>query len=140
MSTGTPPDASPADAAAFTARDFRPGAIRHIVLFRFRDGTSDTQMDDVERRFRALAYTPRDDGLPYILSIDAGPQMSLEGAGSGFDRGFIVTFASVGDRNFYVGTPVVSDPRHVDAEHDAFKRWVAPLLAPDGVVVFDLTV
>ncbi|PRY13583.1 Dabb family protein [Kineococcus rhizosphaerae] len=121
----------------FTARDFRPGLVRHVVLFRYREEVGAQQKEEVLRRFRALAGSPRD-GAPYVVSIEAGEQTSGEDAGGGFEHGVVVTFASEGDRNFYVGTPVVDDPAFFDAEHARFKDFVGPLLA--DVLVFDVVV
>ncbi|WP_432562728.1 Dabb family protein [Kineococcus sp. SYSU DK003] len=126
--------------AAFTARDYRPGTVRHVVLFRYREEVTPEQEQEVLRRFRALAGSRREDGQPYVVSIEAGEQGSGEEVGHGFRHGIVVTFASEGDRNYYVGTPVVDDPAHADPEHAAFKEFVGPLLHPqDGVLVFDIT-
>ena len=54
------------------------------------------------------------------------------------EQGFVVTFASAGDRNYYVGEPVISDSRFIDPVHADFKAFVGPLLAPGGVLVFDV--
>jgi hypothetical protein len=121
----------------FTARDYRPGLIRHVVLFRYRDEVTADTKDEVLRRFLDLASSTRD-GSRYIVSIEAGPQGSGEGNGGGFEHGIVVTFASEGDRNHYVGTPVVTDPAYSDPRHAAFKEFVGPLLAQDGVLVFDV--
>jgi hypothetical protein len=138
--TQTPQEQLAADGAAtFTARDYRPGLVRHVVLFRYRDDVTDQQKGDVQRRFRDLAASVRDDGARYILSVDAGSQRSGEGAGAGFEDGFVVSFASEGDRNYYVGTPVVDNPAHYDPAHAAFKKFVGPLLAESGgALVFDI--
>ena len=122
-----------------TAPDHRPGDVLHVVLFRFRDSTSDKQRREVERRFRALADGTRD-GRRYIRSIRSGRQISPEGAGHGFQLGFVVEFSSEGDRNHYLGRPFVGDSADYDADHDAFKHFVEPLIEPDGagVLVFDL--
>ncbi|GAA4978829.1 Dabb family protein [Kineococcus glutinatus] len=126
-------------AAAFTARDHRPGLVRHIVLFRYRQEVTEAQKAEVLRRFLALADSRRADGERYITSVEAGGQGSGEGAGGGYEHGVVVTFASEGDRNHYVGAPVVEDPAYCDAEHAAFKEFVGPLLHPDGgALVFDV--
>ncbi len=49
--------------------------------------------------------------------------------------GNIVTFKSVEARNYFVGRPYHYP---YDPYHDAFKTYVAPLLA--GIIVFDFTV
>ncbi|MCU1526523.1 MAG: hypothetical protein JWP75_286 [Frondihabitans sp.] len=123
----------------FTARHYRPGVVRHIVLFRLRADATPADRLEVVRQLTSLQGSLRHDGEPYIVDIVAGSQSSGEGAGHDFELGFIVTFASEGDRNFYVGEPIVSDPACFDHEHAAFKRFVGPLLAPgaEGVLVFD---
>lgn len=121
-----------------TASDYKPGTIQHIVLFKYRDGITPAQIMEVRKRFLALKDQARRGGKPYIQRIEAGAQMSGEGMAHGFQEGFIVTFRSEGDRNYYVGTPVVTDPRFYDPDHQKFKDFVGPLLAKkDGVLVFD---
>jgi hypothetical protein len=125
---------------AFTAREYKPGHVIHIVLFRFKPEVAEADVREVADRFIGLADAPRNDGAPYIVAIEAGAQNSGEVAGSdGFEIGFVVTFASMGDRNYYVGEPVHTDPRHLDGAHAAFKAFVGPLLATDGALVFDFT-
>jgi hypothetical protein len=139
----TPEAAHPAlTDAQLTARDHVPGLVHHVVLFRLRDDAAPADRDEVERRFRALADSPHPDGSgPYIRSLHAGRQSSPEGVGRGFELGFVLTFSSEGDRNLYLGEPLIADPSRIDAQHAAFKEFVGPLLAPDphGVLVFDFT-
>lgn len=123
--------------ARFTARDYAIGTVVHIVLFRFDSAVGDEERAEVGRRFHALAAAERD-GEPYIVSIVSGPQLSGEVEPGGFELAFVVTFASLGDRNYYVGEPIVADPAFFDPVHAQFKSFVGPLLAPvDGVLVFD---
>ncbi|MFT2750832.1 Dabb family protein [Clavibacter sp. Sh2036] len=136
-------DARPAlTDAQLTVRDHVPGLVHHVVLFRLRDDATPADRDDVERRFRALADSPHPDGSgPYIRSLHAGRQSSPEGVGRGFELGFVLTFSSEGDRNLYLGEPLIADPARIDVQHAAFKGFVGRLLAPDphGVLVFDFT-
>ncbi|WP_150309100.1 Dabb family protein [Planctomonas psychrotolerans] len=122
----------------FTASDYGVGEVVHIVLFRLRDGSTAEDAAEVERRFRALSDSRRS-GEPYIVSIRSGVQNSGEGASRGFELGFVLTFASLGDRNFYVGEPIISDREHYDLEHAAFKEFAGPFIQPGngGVLVFD---
>ncbi|WP_394770675.1 Dabb family protein [Lacisediminihabitans sp.] len=122
----------------FTARDYRPGTVVHIVLFRYTAAATEAHRAEVARRFHALAATERR-GAPYISSITSGTQQSGEVAPGGFEHGFVVTFSSLGDRNFYVGEPIVTDPEFYDRVHAEFKQFVGPLLAPGGVLVFDFS-
>ena len=132
---------SKAGAAEITGRDYKSGTIRHIVLFRYKDDITESERAEIRRRFTALATDSLRDGKPYIVSIESGFQNSGEGADGGFEEAFLVTFRSEGDRNYYVGTPIVSDPAFFDPEHQKFKEFVGPYLAEkDGVLVFDFAV
>lgn len=126
-----------AGVARFTSSEYKPGVVRHVVLFRFRAGVSEARRQEVRERFIALKDTALRGGKPYIVSIDGGAQISGEDAGPALEQGFIVTFGSQGDRNFYVGQPVVTDPAAYDPAHQRFKDFVRPLLDDGGVVVFD---
>ena len=123
--------------AEFTAPTYRPGVVHHIVLFRYKRDVGLEQRAAILQRFQALKLTALRDGRPYILAIHAGTQNSHEGLGQGFDQAFIVEFGSEGDRNYYVGTPAVTDPAFYDPVHHAFKKDVGPLLADEGALVFD---
>lgn len=126
-------------AARFTAPDFQPGTLRHMVMFRFRPDVTTSQRAEVTKRFLALAgLSHRPDGKPVVVSIEAGPQISGENSDVGLQEGYLVTFNSEGDRNFYVGRPIVTDSRYFDPAHDAFKTFAGPYL--EKVVVFDFPV
>lgn len=126
--------------AKFTASDFKPGTIQHIVLFRYKPMVSAEQRREVFDRFLQLKDKAKHNGQPYIVSIKAGAQnTSLEGAGQNFDQAFIVEFRSEGDRNYYVGTPAITNPDFYDPAHQKFKELVGPLLADKGAIVFDFT-
>lgn len=125
-------------AARFTAPDYKPGVVEHIVLFQFKPTATPAQRQEVTKRFMALAQQARRaDGTLVIKSLEAGPQKSGEGADLGLDYGYVVRFASAGDRNYYVGRPIVHEAGQYDPAHDAFKAFAAPYLA--NVVVFDFT-
>ncbi|WP_404403246.1 Dabb family protein [Pelagibacterium halotolerans] len=124
-------------AAAFTHTDYKPGTVRHIVLFRYRQDVDAETRAEVRQRFHALKSLSRRDGKPYIVALESGRQSSGEGADFGFEDAFLLTFKSQGDRNYYVGTPVVTDSAYYDPDHHAFKQFVGPLLAEKGALVFD---
>jgi hypothetical protein len=123
--------------ARFTATDYKPGLIRHIVFFRYNAAVSSEQKQEVIRRFLALRTLAKRNGRTYILSIETGSEISGEGLDQCFEQGFIVTFKSQGDRNYYVGQPVVTDPSFYDPVHQAFKDFVGPMLDRNGAFVFD---
>jgi hypothetical protein len=125
-------------AARFTAADYLPGTVRHVVLFRYKESVSAAQRHEVATRFLALQTACERDGKPYIVSIEAGAQHSGEGADQDFEHGFVVTFRSQGDRNYYTGQPIVTDRLRYDPVHQGFKDFALPHLA--GVLIFDYTV
>ncbi|MFJ3306794.1 Dabb family protein [Streptomyces sp. NPDC086549] len=119
----------------FTATDYKPGKVQHIVLFKFKPDTPPKEQTETMRRFRSLMTQATRGGKPYIESLDSGIQTSGEGAGNGMQQGYVLTFTSEGDRNYYVGKPIVTDPKFYDAAHESFKNFVRPFL--DGAIVFD---
>ncbi|MFJ9647551.1 Dabb family protein [Streptomyces sp. NPDC004244] len=121
--------------AKFTAADYKPGTVRHIVLLKFRPDAPPEKQAETMRRFRSLLTQAQRDGKPYIASLDSGVQTSGEEAGKGMKQGYVLTFTSEGDRNYYVGKPVVTDPEFFDPAHESFKNFARPLL--DGAIVFD---
>lgn len=125
--------------ARFTAPDYKPGIIRHMVMFRFKPHVTQAERNVVTQHFMALAkLSRRPDGSPVVVSIETGPQISGENADFGLEQAYLVTFRSQGDRNFYVGRPIVTHPHFFDPAHDAFKSFAAPYL--DHVAVFDFPV
>ncbi|MFL1503480.1 Dabb family protein [Pseudomonas sp. O64] len=123
----------------FTAPGYKPGRVEHIVLFRYKDTVTDKQKAEVKKRFLALEQIAKRSGKRYITSIITGKQNSGEGVDHGFEQAFVVRFKSEGDRNYYVGAPIVEDAKYYDPKHAEFKTFVGPLLAEgqQGVLVFD---
>ncbi|MEU6068849.1 MULTISPECIES: Dabb family protein [Streptomyces] len=119
----------------FTAADYKPGKVQHIVLFKFKPGTTSKEQAETMERFRSLMTQATRGGKPYIKSLDSGSQTSGEEAGRGMQQGYVLTFDSEGDRNYYVGKPVVTDPKFYDPAHESFKNFVRPFL--DSAIVFD---
>lgn len=122
---------------AFTARDYGAVPLRHIVLLRFANDVPIATREHMIERFVRLKDDCLREGRPYIRSLEHGRQESGEGNGLGFEHVFLMTFDSEGDRNFYVGEPIVHDAACFDPVHHAFKAAIGPTLAPQGVLVFD---
>jgi hypothetical protein len=122
-----------------TARSHHPNLVRHLVLFRYRATTTEEDRALIRTRFHDLEQ-PLRDGRPYILGIESGDQNSTEGLGQGFHYGFIVSFASEEDRDYYVGEPLITDPNLYDPMHHAFKTFIGPYLDPQpgSVLVFNI--
>lgn len=74
--------------------------LRHIVLFGFRAGTRDDEIDEIARRFGALA-----DEIPGIGAFDWGPNNSPEGKTGGHSHCFMLTFVSEAARDAYLPHP-----------------------------------
>lgn len=125
--------------SVITAPDYRPGLLRHIVLFQYLEETTPEQRREIGDRFHALAESKRQ-GRRYITSIESGVQNSPEGKHRDLEYGFVVSFESEGDRNYYVGEPLITNPACYDPAHHEFKRFVRQYLSPAGVLVFDFTV
>ncbi|MBS1036465.1 Dabb family protein [Gluconobacter cerinus] len=125
--------------AQFTAADWHVGTVRHMVMFRYKKDATTAQRAEVSGRFLHLAQdSRRPDGRPVVVSIETGFQNSGEGVEGGLQQAFLVTFRSEGDRNYYVGKPIVTDPAFFDPAHEAFKEFAGPYL--DKVMVFDYDV
>ena len=148
------------DPKIVTDTHYRPGTISHFVAFKVRSGVTLAQKRYIAQQFLALKRKCLRSGRPYIISLQAGAANSHEGVDQGKELGFIVTFKSEGDRNFYVGAPYLTDLRYLDPDHAKFKNLIAsnvpsqyaaethlfdgiprPLLdtpiGPNGVFVFD---
>ncbi|KAL4813819.1 hypothetical protein BDW67DRAFT_187408 [Aspergillus spinulosporus] len=87
-------------------------SVTHIVVFRFKDGTSDEMIEEVCREVVALKDTcilPRTQ-KPYIKSYVGGKDHSPEGAQHGMTHAFVAQFESREDRDYYVS----EDPVHLE--------------------------
>lgn len=121
----------------FTSPDFNAGELRYIVLFCFKKNVTEFERREVTKRFMALAQqSKRPDGKAVITSIETGSQNS--NGNTDMDQGYIVTFNSEGDRNYYVGRPLISDPHFFDIAHDRFKAFAGNYL--EKAIVFDFKV
>lgn len=94
--------------------------LRHVVLFKFKDGTSASDIKKVENAFSALPSK-----IPQIMSYEWGLNNSPEGLDKEFTHCFLLTFKSEKDRAIYLP--------HTD--HKAFGQVLTPHL--DDVLVVD---
>ena len=94
--------------------------LRHVVLFKFKVGTSATDVSRVEEAFSALPSK-----IPQIIGYEWGLNNSPEGLEKGFTHCFFLTFKSEKDRATYLPHP----------EHKAFGQILSPYL--DDVLVVD---
>jgi hypothetical protein len=94
--------------------------LRHVVLFRFKEGTSPEKIREVETSFKALA-----DKIDVIDDFEWGTNVSVEDRSDGFTHCFILSFLNEADRDAYIVAP----------EHQALKQTSGPAL--DKVLVID---
>ncbi|MGB6151452.1 MAG: Dabb family protein [Pricia sp.] len=94
--------------------------LRHVVMFKFKEGTSQEEINKVQEAFSALPSK-----IPQIHSYEWGTNNSPEGLDKGFTHVFFLTFKSEEDRAAYLPHP----------DHKAFGDVLGPHL--DDVLVLD---
>lgn len=94
--------------------------LRHVVLFKFKDGTAPEDIKKVEDAFSALPNK-----IPQIKGYEWGTNNSPEGLDKGLTHCFFLTFESEEDRSIYLPHP----------DHKAFGEVLGPHL--DDVLVLD---
>ncbi len=94
--------------------------LRHVVLFKFKDGTSAADVKKVEDAFGKLPSQIKE-----IAAYEWGTNNSPENLNQGFTHCFFVSFRSDSDRGVYLPHPA----------HLAFVEVLKPVL--DKVLVID---
>ena len=94
--------------------------LRHVVLFKFKEGTAEADIKKVEAAFAALPSK-----IPEIKDYEWGTDNSPEGLAKGFTHCFFLTFDSEEGRAIYLPHP----------DHKAFGAVLTPFL--DDVLVLD---
>jgi hypothetical protein len=94
--------------------------LRHVVMFKFKDGTSSQQIKEIEDAFRMLP-----DKIDAICDFEWGTDVSVENLQQGITHCFLVTFRSDADRAEYIPHPA----------HKEFGKMLGPHL--DKVLVVD---
>lgn len=95
-------------------------ALRHVVLFKWKDGTPKEDVVKIEQAFAALATK-----IDVIQDFEWGINNSPEGLADGFTHCFFVSFADEKGRETYLPHP----------DHKAFVELMKPHL--DKVLVID---
>jgi hypothetical protein len=98
--------------------------IYHLVFFRVKKGVTERQLKSFERQWRALSKD-----IPGLLSIEGGPNISIEPFSQGINRAYVVKFKNKKARDQYV-----PHPKHVKLG----KEIAWPLL--EDVCVADVEV
>lgn len=97
--------------------------VKHIALIKFKQGTSDEQIDQLFDQILDLT-----ENVAGIEDYVAGPNSSPEGLNQGMTHGFIMTFSDAAARDAYLPHP----------EHERVKEAILPLA--ETVLVFDFEV
>ncbi|KIV83049.1 hypothetical protein PV11_05109 [Exophiala sideris] len=95
--------------------------IIHIVLFKLKSSLSEAEKKEVCDDMLSLRDTCLHPSTnePYIVSSSGGVDNSPEGAQGGFTHGFVVEFASLKDRDYYLS----EDPSHLAFGKKNSTRW-----------------
>lgn len=94
--------------------------LRHVVLFKFKSGTTPEQLADIE-----TAFTKLPDKISEIIDFEWGLNNSPEGLDKGFTHCFFVSFKNEEGREIYLPHP----------DHKAFVSLASPHI--EDVLVFD---
>jgi len=100
--------------------DKKEKVLRHVVLFKFKDGTPEKKVREIEKAFAKLP-----DKIDTIVDFEWGTDNSPEGLSEDFTHCFLVTFADEDGRAEYLPHP----------EHKKFVELLKPSL--DKVLVVD---
>lgn len=95
---------------------------KHFVAFKYKAEVDPAQKKSVREAFLLLKRK-----IPFVVSIEWGPNTSPENLNKGMDDGFLLTFKSSKDRDQYLTHP----------EHEAFKKIALPLVADAFVFDFE---
>jgi len=95
------------------------GVYRHVVVFKFKDTTTDEQVQEIVQAFGQL-----ENQIDSIIAYEHGINVSPEGHDQGFTHCFTVTFADASGLETYLPHPA----------HTAFVEKLLPLLEEVFVV------
>ncbi|HET7220506.1 MAG TPA: Dabb family protein [Vicinamibacterales bacterium] len=96
--------------------------VRHIVVFKYKPGTTPEQIAQVTTAFRELRKT-----IPGIIGYEDGVNNSPEKKNLGFTHVYMVTFEDVKARDAYLPHP----------EHKKFGQLLGKLGVVEDVFVVD---
>jgi hypothetical protein len=113
--------------ATFAPEAMASDPITHIVLFKYRQDISWTDLESHFKSFMALQHKSLnpDTGKPLIQSLKAGKNKSWEPFSKGMTHGFVLEFSNQADLDYYLTTEPV---------HKAFSQAAKPLIE-DSLVV-----
>jgi hypothetical protein len=86
--------------------------LRHVVLFKFRDSSSENEVAHVVRSFMSLKNQ-----VPQIVAMEWGENISEENHHQGFTHCFIISYQSIQDLNDYQKHPAHLDFQQILIPH-----------------------
>jgi Stress responsive A/B Barrel Domain len=97
--------------------------VEHLVMFKWKEGTTPEQTEAIAQALRGLATQ-----IPGIVSLDYGAQISPEPVTKtkGFQDGLVVVFTDAAARDAYIVHPA----------HQAALKLIVPNLADVAVLDF----
>ena len=99
------------DQTSAQPKDAPQKMLRHVVLFKFKEGTTKDQVQEIETAFRGLPSK-----IDTIRGFEWGTDVSPEGKSKGLTHCFFVTFADEKGRDAYLP----------HAAHKDFVKLVGP--------------
>ena len=102
-------------------RNKKPGKVKHMVAFKFKEGAPQAEIDKLNAAFADLEKK-----IDVIRSFDMGTNNSPEGLNKGTTHGYLLTFDSEKDRDTYLHHPV----------HKEFGSMAGKILADVFVIDF----
>ena len=105
---------------SFASASSAEKVLRHIVLYKFKDAVTPSQLQEVVDTFGALPKK-----IDTIIGYEAGTNVSTEGKAEGFTHAFVVTFKNEKDLAAYLVHPA----------HEAYVKVVRD--KREKVIVFD---
>lgn len=102
------------------AKDEPGKVLRHVVMYKFKDGLSPRQIQEVVDAFAGLPKK-----IDTVVGLERGTNVSPEGKSEGFTHVFVVTFKDEAGRDAYLKHPA----------HDDYVKVVKD--RREKVIVFD---
>jgi len=97
--------------------------VKHIALFKFKEGTAQEQIDQALEKILELSESI--EGIEdYVCGINNSP----EGLTQGFTHGFVMTFSDAAARDAYLA----------HADHERVKTEVLPSI--ESIIIFDFEI
>jgi hypothetical protein len=96
--------------------------VKHIVIFKFTESTTQAQIDAFTQEFTSLKSR-----IPEIMTFDYGVNTSPENLNHGYNHIYLLTFANNAARDAYLIHP----------EHVKFTEYVGETGIVQEVFVFD---